>query len=135
MYMRWPLLGLLAVLLGLATTLNSHSLSSDLDPKRDPIYINESKRPRYFIVIAVDKSTVSGTDLPFAVADAENVVKLLTDAGYKPLGAQPITGMHANVEEITASLAQIRSQPEEARVVVYYSGHGADRADLLVQKK
>jgi Caspase domain len=127
----------LVFLLGLPPIYGMRSLSgAGGDAQTDPIYASEAARPRYFIVIAVDKSTVPDTDLPFAAADADNVVKLLTDAGYKPLGSQPITGSHANEQEIMKSITQIRGQPDGARVVVYYSGHGAIDAggrDLYLQ--
>lgn len=105
-------------------------------PNSDPIADSWSKAPKYFIVIAVDKSTVPNTQLPFALADANTVVQLLQNAGYKPLGNQPITGTQADINTVLASLAQIRTLPDEANVVIYYSGHGAvDSAgqDLFLQ--
>jgi tetratricopeptide (TPR) repeat protein len=83
---------------------------------------------RYYLIVTVDKSTVAGTDLPFAINDGRRMAELLEKIGYSPLptgtGSAILSGKTATAGTFTRALEAIQMLPETAEVVVHYSGHG-----------
>lgn len=75
----------------------------------------------YALVVGV------GGDLPGTVDDAAALAEILTAPGrcaYPPAQVRLLPGEQATRAAILAGLDQLAAAPEEAAVVVYFSGHG-----------
>lgn len=93
--------------------------------KFDAVDIYWKSRPKRFLLVAASKSTLAGSNLPFTKIDAIEVSKALTRLGYQPLGAGILQGEAATAENFISELQKIRTLPDDALVIVYYSGHAA----------
>lgn len=101
---------------------NARPISTD---EFDPVDVYWKSRPKRFLLVAASNSTVTGNNLPFTKIDAMGVSKALIRLGYQPLGAGILQGEAATAENFIGELQQIRQLPNDALVVVYYSGHAA----------
>lgn len=102
----------------------------------DGPFLYWSQRKKYFLVIAVNETSVPKTDLPFAQVDGQRVTNALIGLGYQPLDPaySLLAGTDATAIAIEAALNKARKKREEATVVIYYTGHGAvDAKDLWLQ--
>ena len=92
-------------------------------PPSDPV-LQYLTRPRFYVVIAVNQIGGANADLPYAVVDAQQVKQTLESAGFKPLSeSMPLVGNDATRPKVESLLRDIRDLPDEATVLVYYSGH------------
>ncbi len=82
-------------------------------------------RVKRFLVVAASKTGGPDANLPFTKVDAREVSKILTRLGYEPLGAGTLADASATEENFISELQRIRTLPQNALVVVYYSGHAA----------
>lgn len=76
-----------------------------------------------------------GADLPVTVADAEGLAGLLADPGrcqFDPQRVTLLTGPQATREAILRVLEELVGTPEDASVVVYFSGHGIEAPDYYL---
>jgi len=93
----------------------------------------KSKR-KYFLVVAATKTGGTGNNLPFTKVDGQRISKTLVERGYEKL--EVLDDKRATHDNFIKQLKRIRSFPENALVLVYYSGHAVkdpQEKDLWLQ--
>ena len=95
------------------------------------------ERPRFYILIGVNEIKVAGDNasLEYALVDIDHVKDELESANFKPLSdKRPLIGPDANYNNVKNLLDDIPQLPDEATVLIYYTGHSwSDGKDLWLQ--
>ncbi|MDX1412520.1 MAG: tetratricopeptide repeat protein, partial [Nitrospirales bacterium] len=84
------------------------------------------EKDKYFLVIAVDQTGLTGTDLDLPRVNGARVAETFSRLGYKPLLEQSpfLSGDQTHRGNVISALELLTDLGHPTTVVVYYSGHG-----------
>ena len=84
------------------------------------------EKDKYYLVIAVDQTGLTGRDLDLTRVNGARVADTFSKLGYKPLLKQSrfLTGDQTNRANVISALEILKDLPPLSTVIVYYSGHG-----------
>jgi tetratricopeptide (TPR) repeat protein len=91
-------------------------------------------KQKYFLVVAASKTAGKGNNLPFTKVDGQLISQTFIERGYEKLDL--LDDRRATHDNYVKQLQRIRALPENAVVVVYYSGHAVkdpQEKDLWLQ--
>ena len=84
------------------------------------------EKDKYFLVITVDQTGLTGPDLDLPRVNGARVAETFSRLGYKPLPEQSnfLSGDQTNRGNVISALELLTDLGPSTTVIVYYSGHG-----------